>query len=257
MTTFAAEVVGEAVILTVASLTQAGTITVDRSGGVVRGTPVALAAGGGTVLTDNEYPFEGTLTYTLTVRDTDTGVTLETLTTQITPPDLTGSLDLVITNSLARESVAVYVFDENDFESDSRTQRFDLSGRIEPIFLYETHTEWSWTLTCGTSTQRDTKDLSFVLRTGLPVLLRPARDCDQEYGWVAVGPIEMIRGVDPGVHREWNIEVSRAPAPDSTIELGLTTLQDLHEWEPTTLQMISDRVPTTLLDLTLTVTRNA
>lgn len=260
MTTFTAEVAGNAILLTVASLGNAGECTIDRQpdGGYVRGTPRLEIAGGGFALEDVEFPFsDSPITYTLTVRDVDTGSTIEFLQASILPPDLTGSHDLVVENTLLGIDALALVTEEGKYSSESRNARFDLAGRVQPYYLYEFHTEWSWELEMVTTTKQQRDNMATVLRVGLPVLLRPAAGCDQEYGWVAVGSIQVDRYAGKPGYFVWQVELSRAGAVDSTIEIVRTTLQDLHEWEPTTLQAIHDRVPTTLLDLTLSVIRNA
>lgn len=262
MTTFAAEVTGEAVTLTVSDLTAAGECIIDRQpdNGIVRGTPVVLAAGGGTVLTDVEYPFGKELTYTLTVRDVSTGVTIETLQAVLPAIDLgAGNRGVMLSNPLTGQQVVVTCVDERDAESEFRGFRFNLSGRLDPLYVTEYHGEWKWTAEYLTLTESDRAQLGQLLRLGQPVLVRPSEGCDLFFGWTQPENIRLTRFSIPASdrRRRWEVEMASTGAPDSTVEPSFVTLQDLHEWEPTTLQDINDRVPTTLLNLTLAVTRDS
>lgn len=260
MTTFTSEVTGDAITLTLASLTAGGIVTIDRQpdGGRVRGTPVTLATNGGTVLTDVEYPFGEELTYTAVVRDESTGSTIETLTTTIGPVLLGGTQGVVLSNPLTGLQVVVTCLDERDAESEWRGFRFNLAGRAAPLYVNEVHGEWRWTAEYLTTGQQDRATLDTLLRLGLPVLIRPAEGCDLFDGWAQPEEVRQQRWSIPASdsRRRWEVTLARTTAPDSTVESVYVTLQDLSEWEPGTLQDIADRVTGTLLDLALAVVRD-
>ena len=259
MTTFTAEVTGEAVTLTLADLTVGGELRIDRQpdSGIVRGTPTTIATGSGTVLTDVEYPFGQTLTYTAVIRDTDTGDTLEELTAEAGPINL-GDTGVVLSNPLTGQEVLVTCLDERDAESVGRGYRFDLSGRVAPLHVMEFNAAWTWTADYLIPDQSDRATMNTLLRMGTPVLIRPAEGCDLYTGWAQPGDVRARRFSIPASdsRRVWEVDLSYTEAPDSTVEPVYANLQDLNDWEPTTLQTVADRVPTTLLDLTLTVIRS-
>lgn len=259
MTTFTAEVAGDAILLTLSSLTAGGEVTIDRlpDNGRVRGTPVVLPSAGGTVLTDIEYPFGESLTYTAVVRDESTGVTIETL-TATAGPVLLPKDGAVLSDPLLGLEVQVTVIDERDAGSEWRGFRFNLAGRSKPLYVTEFHGEWRWTHEYLTLDKADRATLDTLLRLGRPLLVRPAQGCDLFSGWAYPENILVnrfsISASDS--RRRWQVTLGRTVAPDSTVEPSFVTLEDLHEWEPGTLQDIADRVTTNLLDLALTVVRD-
>lgn len=260
MTTFTAELTGSAVTLTLAGLTAGGVVTVDRQpdGGVVRGSPVLLGTGAGTVFTDLEYRYGNALTYTATVRDEVTGATLESLQTSAGPIVLPSD-GVMVSDPMQGRQVLVTALDEYGSRSEFRGFRFDLSGSTMPLYLTEDHGGWVWEVDYLTATLTDRAVLDVLLRGSDPVLLRPAQGCDLRGGWVVPERVEVRRWSRPAsdTRRAWSVTFGETSPPDTSVEPTFITLATLHEWEPATLQDIADRVPTTLLDLTLTVTREA
>lgn len=259
MTTFVSEITGSAVTLTLAGLTAGGVVTVDRApdGGVVRGTPTVVATGAGTVITDLEYRYGHVLTYTATVRDETTGATLEVLTTNIGPIDLPRN-GIVVSDPMQGREVLVTGLDESNQRSEFRGFRYSLSGVEAPLYVTELAGGWQWDSDFLTADTDDRATLDALLRSGSPVLMRPAGGCDLYAGWAVAEQITVRRWSVPAsdTRRAWSVSFGQVPAPDSTIEAAFITLDDLHTWEPATLQDVADRVTTDLLDLTLAVTRD-
>lgn len=259
MTTFTAtpSPSGAFVTLAVTDVSQDSVVTITRSpspGGItVRGTPVALAAGGATVLTDLEFPFGVGITYTAVLADPDSGAETETLTATVPAVPL-GTDGMVVSDPISNRQVLVDVHDQYDERSDFRGFRYDLAGRSTPLYLTEEHSGWRWTLDLRTEDRAERAVLDDLLRHRQPVLLRVSQGCDLRQGWVVPENISVVRTAIPAstTRRVWTVEVGEVAAPDSSVEGVAVTLQDVHEYEPTTLQALSQRQPT-LLDLSLAV----
>ena len=252
---------GSFVTLTVSDLTQDSLVTITRDpspgGIVVRGTPVELPAAGATVLTDLEFGYGVPTTYTAELRDPTSGTVVETLTAQVDAVPL-GTSGMVISDPLTNRQVLVDVHDQNSERSEFRGYRYDLAGRSTPLYLLEEHAGWRWTLVVRTDTVTERDQLDGLLRHRSPVLLRVSAGCDLREGWVVPETIDVTRqaitATNPG--RIWSVQVGQVQAPDSTVEGVAVTLQDLHDYEPTTLQTLSTRQPT-LVDLSLAVVDHA
>lgn len=260
MTTFTAtaDAQGRFITLTVSAVTADSvlTITRDPSPGdiTVRGTPVEIPAGGATVLTDVEFPFGVTVTYTAVLRDPTTGDTLETLTDTAGPISLAQD-GMVVSDPFTNRQVVLTVIDQRDERSEFRGTRMEVAGRPDPLYVLDAHAGWRWVNEWLTTDPADRAQLDGLLRTGHSVLLRVSSGCDLRDGWVAVENINVARAGRPSsiTRRRWNVEVGAIEAPPSTVETAAVTLQDLADWEPGTLQDLADRTPATLLDLALTV----
>lgn len=261
MTTFTATAVGTFVSLAVSDITQDSlvTITRDPSPGsiVVRGTPVELPAAGATVLTDVEFPYGTDITYTAVLRDPTSGAELEMLTAVVTAVPL-GRDGMVISNPFTNRQVVLTTVDQREESSAFRGSRMDLAGRPHPLYVTDVHAGWQWTNEWHTTGLSDRQTLDDLLRQGQPVLLRVSAGCDLRDGWVAPEQIDVARvGVKAsGRGRRWSVRVAEVEPPASTVETVAVALQDVHEYEPTTLQALSQRQPT-LLDLSLAVVHGA
>lgn len=261
MTTFTAEAVGTFVALTVSDVSQDSVVTITRDPSpgtiTVRGTPVELASGGATVLTDVEFPYGTDITYTAVLIDPTDGTELETLEAIVTAVPL-GRDGMVISNPFTNRQVVLTAVDQRDESSAFRGSRMDLAGTPFPMYVTEVHGGWTWTNEWLTTSKTERQSLDALLRFGQPVLLRVSAGCDLRDGWVAPEQIDVARvGVKAsGSGRRWNVRVGEIKPPDSSIETVAVTLQDVHEYEPTTLQALSLRQPT-LLEISLAVIANA
>lgn len=264
MTTFSAtaDSLGRFVTLVVSGVTADSVVTITRTpspGGItVRGTPVELAASGATVLTDLEFPYGETITYTAVLRDPTSGATLETLTDTAGPVTLSVS-GMVVSDPLTNRQVLLTIQDQTEEQSEFRGFRYDLAGRSHPLFLLEEHAGWRWVNVWLTHDQTERQTLDDLLRHRAPVLLRITAGCDLNEGWVVPQNIRRDRLGVPGddSRRRWTVEVSQVDAPGSDIEGVAVTLDDLHDYEPGDLQDLADRAPTTLLELSLAVIDDA
>lgn len=263
MTTFTATASpnGMFVSLAVSAVTADSLVTITREpspGSItVRGTPVELPAAGATVLTDTEFPYGVPITYTAVLTDPTSGAVLETLTDSVAAVPL-GTDGMVVSNPITNQQVVVDVHDQYDEESDFRGFRYNLSGRTTPLYLTEEHAGWRWTLDLRTEDRSERAILDELLRHRQPVLLRVSAGCDLREGWVVPEDITVARlAVDArDSRRVWTVEVGEVEAPDSSVEGVAVTLLDLHEYEPTTLLVLSTRQPT-LIDLSLAVIADA
>lgn len=248
---------GRFVTVVVANVAQDSVVTITRDpspgGIVVRGTPVQLPAGGATVLTDLEHGYGHDITYTAVLRDPSTNATVETLTATV-PAVVLPADGMVVSDPLGNVAVLVTVVDQRDERSRARHERFDLAGRPAPLFVTEYPAGWEWTDELLTADTADRDTLDGLLRRPAPVLLRVNGGCDLREGWVMPGDIDVRRVSVPAsdLRRIWQVALAAVDAPDSTVEGVAVTLQDLHEWVPTTLQAIDD-LPgiNTLLGLSL------
>lgn len=262
MTTFTADAVGTFVALAVSDVSQPSVLTVTRDpspGSItVRGTPVEMGFDDATVLTDVEFPYGADITYTAVLTDPVDGSEIETLTDTVTAIPL-GRDGMVISNPFTNRQVVLTAVDQRDESSAFRGSRMDLAGTPYPMYVTEVHGGWTWVNEWHTATQSERETLDALLRFGQPVLLRVSAGCDLRDGWVTPEQIDVTRvGIKAsGSGRRWNVRVAEIKPPDSSVETVAVTLQDVHEYEPTTLQALSNRDPSTLLELSLAVIAGA
>lgn len=259
--TAAPDAQGRFVTVVVANLPADSVVTITRdpsvAGITVRGTPKEVPAGGALVLTDVEFPYGVMFTYTAVLTDPDTGAEQETLTATVAAVPL-GRDGMVVSDPLTNRQVALTIIDQRDEVSEFRGSRFDLAGSSTPLYALEEHGGWAWTNEWLTVAQTDRALLDDLLRHRSPVLLRVSAGCDLRDGWVVPEQIDVARqAVSSRVTgRRWSVRVAEVEPPASTLETVAVTLQDLADYEPTTLQALSQRQPT-LLDLSLAVVANA
>lgn len=245
-----------ALALTDAAADAVATITRDPSPGTitVRGTPAAVTAGGGLVLTDVEHPFGVTVTYTAVLRDPDTNATIDSVAAVLDPVTLPDPGGMVVSDPFTGAAVTVPVWDERDERHTARSYRYDLAGYRLPVFLTEQHAGPVWTVELLTTRAQDRPELLDLLTAGAPVLLRTAGDCDLHDGWVMPGDVDVARRTRRASdeRRMWSVQVAAVDPPGSGLESVAVTLLDLHEYEPGTLTDLAGRAAT-LLDLSRAV----
>jgi hypothetical protein len=224
----------QAVLVTVTGLSAADSVNVWReppssARRIVRGGLDLDDPPDTLLLVDVEPELGRPLVYVAEYWPTGVAVPVEVSAAPVTVPDLPGGRHHVLSDPYSGDAVLVDVlYDDDERVQPARVSILQAQGQAYPVAITDVRTVDNGNLSAFTRDRTETLQLVELLADGRPIVSRHSNDgCDIPAGEVLVildaGRSRRTRDGD----RRWSLPFQVIDTPDPTLQLTLTTLQDL------------------------------
>lgn len=196
-----------------------------------------LDANAAAVLYDHEYPLSRPFAYVLRYIDAVTGPVV-VFSDWINPPDNTMGR---VSDPVTGEGVNCTIVSWPEWARDARSTVYDVEGRVDPFIVNARMGSPSSQLLLRTLVAGDWRTLERLIITGRTLLVRASHTgVDDAYLVPSRYALQRITGSGTDARRHHLMDTVQTQMPDPSIIGSGSTLQDLHNAFPGTLQDIAN-----------------